>query len=186
MNSKNDPEKTIKHPLSRNIYIVCILFTVMICAVTGVISYLTFKKRMMEQFESHLKDIIHLTASQVDIRDLKDYIETGKETEKLKNFQFFLDNVKQNYTLDHIVLSLPVKKDDIYDVIYVAGGLRPDEKSGEAIIKGLKIPEQGDSIAYVFPPEMLPEIYREFHNTEDVNFIVSTTEYGITYRGAIP
>ena len=120
-----------QNPLSRSIFIGCFAFVVIISVIMGTIGYNLFQDKMMQQYQSHLTDIINLVKDRIDVEDLKECIETGEESDEYKELIVFLDQVRQNYSLDHIVLSTPIKEGDTYDVIQVASGLYPEERNGQ-------------------------------------------------------
>ena len=74
----------------------------------------------MSQYRSHLDDIINLTRARLDLEDLNECIETKIPSEKYIQLLEFLDQVRQNYSLEHIVLVRPIRENGNYDVVQVA------------------------------------------------------------------
>ena len=173
-----------RNPLSRSIFIGCFAFVVIISVIMGTIGYNLFQDKMMQQYQSHLTDIINLVKDRIDIEDLKTCIETGEESEEYKELIVFLDQVRQNYSLDHIVLSTPIKEGDTYDVIQVASGLYPEERNGQNL-KDFSIPLLGDSMKDHFASEFLPVVYEQLQNCHEIQFNVSENDFGNTYVAAL-
>ncbi len=176
--------KKYKNPLSRHIFIGCLVFVVMLCIIMGLIGFIVFQDRMMKQYESHLSDIIELTEARLDVEDLKECIRTGEESEKYKELLVFLDQVRQNYSLDHIVLTQPVHEGDSYDLIQVASGLLPEERNGTNL-RDIAIPLLGDRMGQNFDPDFLPLIYDQFVMGKGIEFRASDSDFGKVYTGAV-
>ncbi len=173
-----------KHPLTRRIFIACLIFVFILSLVMGLVSFFIFRSRMLDQFEEHLRDIINLTAARIDVEDLDECIRTGEESEKFQELTEFVDQVRQNYELDSIVLSKPVKEGDRYDMIQVVAGLYPEERAGQKL-KEIDIPLLGDRMGDAFPPEFLPIVYEQLQNCPEIEFSTSSSEFGSSYNGAL-
>ena len=62
---------------------------VIISVIMGSIGYNLFQDKMMQQYQSHLTDIINLVKDRIDVEDLKTCIETGEESEEYKELIIF-------------------------------------------------------------------------------------------------
>ena len=179
------PKKEYRKPLTRRIFNVCLVFTIVLCITMGAIGFVVFQNSMMRQYEMNLSDIIELAEAHIDAEDLEKCGETYTRSEKFEELSAFFDKVRESYSLDHIALTKPVKEGDNYDVIQLMSGLTEAEKRGEAAVSDSPIPYLGDRIGFVFPAELLPQIYAEFLGDEAIKFITVKSEYGNTYRGAV-
>lgn len=172
--------KSYKNPLSRNIFAGSVIFLVVICTVIVSISYTFFNRTMMNYYKSHLTDIINLTLSNIDIEDLEQCIKTKEKSEKFEELTVFLDKVRQNYTLESIIIVHPVKNGDTYDAMQVLSGLYADERQGVAK-KDFPAPMFGDMMGHFFSQEFLSQIYSDMMNRRDVKFSTSNSDFGRTY-----
>ena len=58
---------------------------------------------MMSQYRARLDDIINLTRARLELEDLNECIETKIPSEKYIQLLEFLDQVRQNYSLESIL-----------------------------------------------------------------------------------
>lgn len=177
-------KRRYKRPLTQRIFLTCFLFVLILCVVMGMIGFLVFRNRMLQQFESHLRDIINLTAAQIDVEDLDQCIQTGVPSEEFEELTEFVDSVRQNYALDSIVLTKPVKEGDTYDMLQVVAGLYPEERAGQQQ-KDLEIPLLGDRMGQYMPEEVLERAYGELTDCHEIRFSTSKSAFGNSYNGAL-
>ena len=180
-NDHANTESRYKNPLSRSIIIGCLLFTFFICILMGIISFVQFRKKMMKQFEDHLKYIVTLTAERIDVDDLDECIQTRQESEKFKILIEYMDQVIRTYDLDSIVIIKPVKDGDNYDVMQVMSGLLPEEREGQSL-RGVKVPVLGDSLKDFLPPGFPEAVYAELQDCHDIHFSISKSDLGRGYN----
>ena len=170
-----------KNPLSRSIIIGCLIFTVIICSLMAAVSYVLFREAVMQQYRSHLGDIIALTEARIDAEDLEQCIATETESEEFQNLTEYMDQARVHHNLDSIVLIHPVKDGDNYDVITVLSGLYPEEREGQKQ-RAIEIPHLGDSIGAMFPPGFCERTYQELQDTHEITFSRSVSEFGDSYN----
>ena len=96
-----------------------------------------------------------------------------------------MDQARQNYEMDYLVIVKPIKAEEKYDVMQVASGLFKEEREGQSQ-REMAIPFLGDMIGSFYPPEFIEEIYKDMHTRYDIKFSTSHTDFGRTYDGAIP
>ena len=173
-------EKVYKNSLRNHVFWMCLFFTVLLCVIMGTITYFVFQRQMMKQYEMNLTDVVELTVSQIDVDDLSECIKTLERSEKFDELNKFMDDVREHYQLDHLVLSVPLCEGDTYDVMQVLSGLNVEERNG-ALINNLPVPQLGDRYGNMMPPELLPVLYYNFVNSTEMHFTKGTTEYGATY-----
>ena len=177
--------KHYKNPLSRHILFGCLAFIVILCFAMGMISFVIFNNTMMAHYQSHLVDIIHFTLARIDIDDLEECMESKKESSKYRELLTFMDQARQNYEMDYLVIVKPIKAEEKYDVMQVASGLFKEEREVQSQ-REMAIPFLGDMIGSFYPPEFIEEIYKDMHTRYDIKFSTSHTDFGRTYDGAIP
>ena len=76
------PQKEYKRPLTRRIFNVCLIFTIVLCITMGAIGFVVFQNSMMKQYEMNLSDIIELAEAHIDVEDLEKCGETYIRSEK--------------------------------------------------------------------------------------------------------
>ncbi len=176
--------KKYRNPLSRHIFFGCTLAILLLCATMGLISFFVFRDSMMQQYKSHLDDVLNLASARIDTEDLKECIATGEETEKYKELMVFFDQVMKYYSLEDIVLATPVKEGDKYDVIQVLSGLMPEERKGVSRME-MAVPFLGDRIGMYFPPDFLPGMYDLYVNSREITYSTTNTDFGKTYNAVM-
>lgn len=177
-------EKKYKNPLKKRIFIGCFTFVFIICAAMGAVTFSVFRSRMMEQYRSHLIDIINLTMTQIDIEDLKNTIDTGEKSEKFIELEDFFDQARRHYSLDYITLTRPIKEGDSYDVISIMSGLLPEEREGQRQRK-IAIPQFGDRIGQFLDPAAIPVYYEELNTKHEIYFSTDNNDFGRNYVAGI-
>lgn len=172
-----------KNPLSRHVLWMCLFFTVVLCVIMGIIGYFVFEKQMMGQYELNLTDVLELTISQIDVDDLDECIKTQTKSEKFEAMTEFMNDVREHYELDHLVISKPVLEGDTYDVMQVVSGLNEAERNG-ALLNDIPVPQLGDRFGAMMPPELLPVLYQNFYQSTEISYTKGTTDFGATYAAA--
>lgn len=76
----------------------------------GVFSFLVFSRSLMKQYKSHIIDIIYLTMSRIDVKELEHCMDTKAPTKEYEELLEFLDQTRQNYNIESIAILRPVKK----------------------------------------------------------------------------
>ena len=183
-NESTVEKRKYKNPLGRHIFWMCLVFTVILCVIMGVIGFFVFEDRMMAQYETNLSDVLDLVERRIDIEDLEECIKTCEKSEEFENMTRFLEQVRDSYELDHVVITVPLKEGEEYDVMQVVSGLNEAERGG-ALIEGIPVPQLGDRIGSSFPTYLPPILYNSFINSEGVVFTKGTTDYGSTYAAAL-
>ena len=173
-----------RNSLNKIVFSGCLILVILLCVCMTVISFFSFRNEMLQQQEAHLSDIIALTLSRIDAEDLKQCIETGKTSEKYDEMLLFMDQARQNYSLESIVIVRPAKIYDNYDVFYIASGLLEQEREG-VNLKALPIPCFGDSMKQYMPPDFPFKAYHEMNEYKETHFNISVSDFGTIYTGVV-
>ncbi|MCR5302400.1 MAG: GGDEF domain-containing protein [Lachnospiraceae bacterium] len=173
-------KRKIKNPLIRSMIISCFVFAVIFSIVIGLVSYTVISNRIMDQYRSHITGVINLTLSRIDAADLSRCIETGEESPAFIELAHFLDDARISFGLDSLIIVLPVKSGDSYEMIYVVSGLLPGERAGYSR-KDIPLSHLGDNITGVLPPGFAEEKYALFISGKDISYMETDTAYGETY-----
>lgn len=137
----------------------------------------------MKQYKSHIIDIIYLTMSRIDVKELEHCMEIKAPTKEYEDLLEFLDQARQNYNIENIAILRPVKNGDDYDVMMVASGLLHEERLGISRKKGYKVPLLGDMIGNVYPAGFPALMYDDMLSRHDIKFNKTVSKYGRTYNG---
>jgi diguanylate cyclase (GGDEF)-like protein len=176
--------KEYKNPLSRSVVIGCIAFSCAFALAIGLVSYVVFNRRMLDQYRSHVSGIANLTLARIDAEDLEKCIETGQPSEKFEELITFMDEVRVSYGLESITIVRPEKNGDRYDVKQVASGLFPEERAGSGM-KDIPLPLLGDYITDFLPPGFPEKAYNEFISNRGINYTQSETVYGRNFDATV-
>ncbi len=175
-----------RRKLSTNVIIVIIGFIVLTCISVSYNGYVLFQKNMIKKNEEKIGGIMNMVLDEIDVSDLEKVINTKTETEEFKNLCAHMDVLKVNFNMEHIVIVVPVKDGEDYDVIFIASGLNPDERETGQGRKDIELPKFGDSIKYAYPDGFISNIYEEMYTLQDIRYSTATTEYGTTFDGLVP
>ena len=90
----------IRRPLKRSLLWGILLFVFVLCIVLIGAQYFTIRRSLYHQYESRIDSILNYAESRIDTDDLAECIRTGNESEKFKETQHSLDEIKE-YTEVH-------------------------------------------------------------------------------------
>ncbi len=175
---------TVRNPLKRSIIVWCAVFTFVFALVIGLISYLIFNSHMMDQYRSHISGILELTLTRINAEDLEKCIESRQESEEFKELNEYMDQARQKYRLESLIIVVPIKNGEKYDIMEVATGLYPQERAG-VDQKDFPIPVLGEIITG-YLPEGFPEmVYQSYINSHEISYLESSTAFGNTYDAMV-
>jgi len=86
-------------PLKRYILVVTIIFALVMCLLISTVNYFTARRARYQSFEFYIRDVLNYTASAIDTDDLAECIRTGVESEKYRELQRFMDQIKEHINL---------------------------------------------------------------------------------------
>ena len=170
-------KREIKRPLKRRFIIGCVVFVLTLCIGLGLINYSGYKGTLYGQYEDYLSNLLRYTAQKIDVDDLAECIRTGKESEKFKELQSFLDNLKDNIRLDWVYIIVPLNtepRDNIKNVI--AGNSKEEYKGNNNESSVYLNMLTGDS----YSPEIAGQYLKAFLS-EGISYFEDDTEWGDMY-----
>lgn len=170
-----------RNPLSKTLFIACIILVLSISSIVGSIGLVMFRKGMYTQYESHLGDVIKLVESFINLDDINYCLENKTETENFSKLIHLMGEIQKNYSLDSIIVSRPVKLDDKYEIIYITSGFAQALKNGEEVT-GFPPLKCGDYMGEHFPPEIVERIYMDFIRLDHIEFKETPYDLGRSYN----
>ena len=136
---------------------------------------------MYNHYEEHITSLLNYTAKNIDADDLEQCINTGKESEKFKQLQTFLDTIKDNIDIDYIYVIVPLNTNKTDNIKNVIAGVSKYEYEHES-----------DSLVHLntltgesYSPETA-KMYLDAYNSGKLSFIEETAEWGEEYTGLLP
>ena len=95
-------EKRTQKKLSRKMAVICSIFAVVLSIALGLLGFYTYYKNIMEQYKLYIDTIINISASVIDVEDMKQCISTGEKSEQYQKTQRELDNIKSQSSVEFI------------------------------------------------------------------------------------
>ena len=174
--------RNIRRPLRKGIIIGCVLFVIVLCLGLGLINYSSYRKTLYNHYEDYMTNLLTYASTRIDVDDLKECINTGKESEKFKELQGFLDGIKDGVILDWIYIIVPLNTDSVDNIKNVIAGNSKYEyeiHDGKSSVYLNML--TGDS----YSPE-IAEKYMKAYSGEYIAFFEDDTEWGNEYTGLLP
>ena len=174
-------KSTIKHPIKRRFIVGCTLFVTCLCIAIGILSYSGFKQTLYSHNEDYIRNLLRYTASHIDNDDLKECIETGRESDKYRELQAFLDDVKENFNVDYVYVIVPLNTDETDNVMNVIEGVRKSEYEDPNYELMTLDQLSGDS----YTPETAKK-YLDAYEANTLTYFEENSTWGDEYTGMYP
>ena len=88
--------KKYSNSLRYRVIWVCLVFIIILCMALGTISFMIFKKTMMDEYRTRLTYVTNYTIKNIDVADLEERIAT-KEYSDTFNISFGRQKGRQSY-----------------------------------------------------------------------------------------
>lgn len=175
---------TYKRPLGRSITIGCLAFVALLCLVLSVVNYSTYKASLYRRYESHIRDILNFTRSQIDADDLAKCLKSKFKSPKYRELQKFMDTFKDNADIHYLYLIRPLHDGPVDNVMDIIAAMSSYEKEymPEMEVKLGGLTGEGYSVESV-------RKYLDATTRNDISFFVSDWVKGATYidyTGTLP
>lgn len=143
--------------------------------------YFAFRKTLYRQYRDYIRNVLTYTASGIDADDLAKCIRMGEESDKYRQLQSFLDQIKENSELHFLYIVIPLntaERDNMRNVIAGATKFEYEYESDELV----KLDElTGDSYA-----PKTAEKYLRAYESGQLSFFEERSEWGDDYTGLLP
>ena len=171
----------VKTPLKRSILKGVTLLLVSLCAAVCVLQYFSIRHTFYQSYRDYIGNVLHYAASGIDTDDLAECIRTGKESEKYKTLQTYLDHIKSNIDMHFLYIIIPLnteKKDNIQNVMAAATEYEYEFESDELVhLNALT----GDA----YSPAAAKK-YLEAFQSGQLTFFEETAQWGTDLTGLLP
>lgn len=174
-------ERMRRRKLGSDIIALCIAFALIVSLGTGIIGYFTFYKNIMDQYDNYLKDMLNETVAVIDGDDLQECIKTLEKSEKYYETQEFLDNLKNNSSIEYIYILQPLNLNEENNMMYVMTGVRDNEKYIYDDVITL-----GNMTGTEYSPDFAQIYINTMTTTGDIVYHKNNTEFGYMYTAMKP
>ena len=175
-------EKRTQKKLSRKMAVICSIFAVVLSIALGLLGFYTYYKNIMEQYKLYIDTIINISASVIDVEDMKQCISTGEKSEQYQKTQRELDNIKSQSSVEFIYVIQPLTDGAIDNAMYVWNAVTKEELEEFGGIASL-----GDLSGEGFPKEMAEHFLRAMEGSDEITYIPnSSEEFGYILTGLYP
>ena len=120
--------KNYKRPLGRSISLGCLVFIALLCFVLSVVNYNAYKAGLYRRYESHIRDILNFTRSQIDADDLAKCLKSKYKSAKYRALQEFMDTFKDNADIHYLYLIRPLHDGPVDNVMDIIAAMSSYEK----------------------------------------------------------
>lgn len=171
----------VKKPLKRSILISVMVFDLTLCLVISLVQFFTYKTTMYERCASYIENVLRYTASAIDTDDLAECIRTGEESEKYRELQGFLDQVRGNMDLHFLYVIIPLNTeptDNIQNVIAAVSAYEYEFMADEPVSLNQLT---GDA----YSPATAKK-YLDAYNSGELSFFEEVSQWGDDYTGLMP
>ncbi len=173
--------KKCRKPLNRSILIGCVTFAVLLCAVLSIVNYINYRSLLYTHVEEHIKATLMYAVDNIDTDDLAECIRTGKESEKFRELQHFLDKLRDNADPHFIYVVIPLNTEPVDNMKNVIAGVSGDEYQDQDYKPvGLNM-LSGDS----YSSETAGK-YLDAYNSGKLSFFEEVSKWGDGYTGLLP
>ena len=168
----------IRRPLKKSLLWRILLFVFVLCIVLIGAQYFTIRRSLYHQYESRIDSILNYAESRIDTDDLAECIRTGNESEKFKETQHSLDEIKEYTEVHYLYIIIPLNTENTDNIqnVMAAATQYEYENEPETIVHLNEL--TGDA----YSPETARK-YLDAYAGEDDAFFRNTTVFGTDYTG---
>ncbi|WP_029322255.1 GGDEF domain-containing protein [Butyrivibrio sp. AE3004] len=169
-----------KKPLGKSITIGCLCFIILLCIVLGIMNYVGYKNALYKGYRAYITDVLKYTASFIDNDDLKNCVDTGKESEKFYELRDVMDREMEELTIHYLYIIKPLNTETTGNVMSVLSAENyKDRNSGDDDLLWL---------GWISDDEFdVPTVKTFFRimNSDGITFFEEKTEWSTDYTGAM-
>ena len=106
----------IRRPLKKSLLCGILLFVFVLCIILIGVQYFTIRRSLYRQYESRLVSILNYAESRIDADDMAECIRTGKESDRFRNAQKSLDEIKEQTGVHFLYVIIPLNTEQTDNV----------------------------------------------------------------------
>ena len=118
-----------KKTLRKNITFRFILFVAVLCICLSVANYVGYRNALYQRYEDYITDVLLYAASNIDVDDMEECMETGVKSEKYQATQELFDNIKDTHKIDFIYVIITRNTESTDNIQNVIAGMSTYEKT---------------------------------------------------------
>ena len=173
--------KRYKSPLGKSIFFGCILFLTLLGLTIATVDYSIHKNMTYRDCETQIGDILRYTAGKIDVDDLETCIETGEESEKFRQLQRDLDEIRASISMHFLYCVVPLNTDETDNM-----------KNVIAAVSAYEYENMADELVHLnqltgdaYSPATA-EKYLTAYKSGQLNFFEEVSQWGDDYTGLLP
>ncbi len=171
-----------KRSLRQSIMVRCTIFIVLLCILLSVANYFGYRSALYKMYEEYITDMLNFAASNIDVDDMKECLETGKKSDKFNQTQILFDNIKDTYRIDYIYVIIPQNTEPLDNIMNVIAGMSSYEKEN--------VPENEVTLGGLTGDDYTVETATKYYNAADhpgeiVFFEEWADRWGSEYTGIL-
>ena len=159
----------------------CLLFINVLGLLVGIKTYNRFHAAVTERYEAYIADLLTFTADNINVDDLRNCLETGKESSDFVELQALLDQIKDTHKIDFIYIIIPLHSGAHDNVMNVIAGMSSYEKEN-----GINEVHLGELTGDSYPADTAAKYYNAINNERTMSFFDEDAEWGYAYTGVLP
>ena len=172
---------TIKRPIKKSLVAGCILFVAILSLVLFVVNYSGYKQTLYRNYENYIEKVLDYTAAHIDTDDLKECIDMNIESQKYKDLQTFLDDVKEDMKIDYLYVIVPLSTsgDDCIKNVIAGATHEEYENNSDSLVHLNQLSDNS------YTPSTSKKYFDAFHSGE-LSFFEKAAQWGNEYTGLLP
>ena len=168
--------------LGKSIVIRFILFITVLCVVLSVGNYFGYRSALYQRYEDYITDLLHYVASEMDIDDMEECLQTGEKSEKYEQTQVLFDTIKDTHDIDYLYVIIPQNDGPVDNIMNVIAGMSTYEKQ--------YVPENQVTLGGLTGTDYTAETAAKYYNCRDSRQEISFFEewadrWGSEYTGIL-
>lgn len=167
--------------LGHGIIAISIAFALLVCIGSGTLGYVMYYSNVMDEYGYFLKDMLNSTVAVIDGDDMEKCIDSLEKSEKYYETQEYLDNLKNNSSIEYIYILKPLNLNEKDNMMYVMTGVRENEKYIYDDVVTL-----GDKSGTEYSPELAQIYINAMTTTGDIVYHKNNTDFGYMYTAMKP
>jgi len=172
---------TCKKPLKRSILLAILTFLTLLGILLGFTQYLLLRGMLYDRYEFYIENLLNYTASLIDKDDLAQCVRTGKESEKFRQLQTALDNIRENSDFHFLYVIVPLNDNETDNIMNVIAAVTQEEYR--------EIPDLLVHLGQLTGTSYSPETARKYltaYESGQLSFFEEVSEWGDDYTGLLP
>ena len=171
-----------KRKISRSLLLGTLLTLIGLGIALGLLGSFTYRRGMMDRYETHLESLLRLTKSQIDADDLAACIASGEKSEQYEKEQAYLDNMKMTCDIKYVYVVKPLNTEASDNMMNVIAGVSDLEREQYADV----LVQLGELTGTEYSPEVARMYLERMDRSDSITYYSNTTQFGYMYTGLTP